>query len=262
MRLGGAPNPSRGRAPPQRPRASGRKQKDEGLRQPARCAMEWTRRFFSRTCWLRAPLGVFPCTPPKRAPLRGGAEGRLGRGLATFRAHTPNVTPPSLQSALVALGCALLLEARRAAASLQRPRRSARVLLAPRPQAPHTAHAIQRPAARPAAKRVRTALCATAGAAPGHHGGGGRPAPRPDAPRPREPAPVGAAASGSTPRAASGIRTPHCVSHPAPLGTPHRRGRSEPLDALTIAQRQARDAPHRRTPTERTGPRACAHNAS
>ena len=57
--------------------------------------MEWTRRFFSRTCWLRAPLGVFPCTPPKRAPLRGGAEGRLGRGLATFRAHTPNVPPPS-----------------------------------------------------------------------------------------------------------------------------------------------------------------------
>ena len=219
--------------------------------------------FFAHLLVARA-IGGFPLHPAEaRTPERGRRRKAGPRPRNVPRAHPECNPPPPLQSALVALGCALLLEARRAAASLQRPRRSARVLLAPRPQAPHTAHAIQRPAARPAAKRVRTALCATAGAAPGHHGGGGRPAPRPDAPRPREPAPVGAAASGGTPpRAAAGIRPPHCVSHPAPLGTPHRRGRSEPLDALTIAQRQARDAPHRRTPTERTGPRACAHNAS
>ena len=52
-----------------------------------------------------------------------------------------------------------------------------------------------------------------------------------------------------------------CVAHSA-AGNASQAGRSEPLDALSLAQRQVSDAPHRRTPTERTGPRACAHNAS
>jgi hypothetical protein len=114
----------------------------------------------------------------------------------------------------------------------------------------------QRP--RTAAKRTRTALCATPGGAPGTA--------EADPPAPprrvavREPAPVGDAAGGGAPRAAAGAHSTLCVAHSA-AGNASQAGVSEPLDALSLAQRQAMDAPHRRTPTERTGPRACAHNA-
>jgi hypothetical protein len=91
---------------------------------------------------------------------------------------------------------------------------------------------------------------------------GGRPArAAPDAPRPRESAPIGDATGGGAPRAAAGAHSTLCVAHSA-AGNASHAGRSEPLDALSLAQRQAMDAPHRRTPTERTGPRARAHNAS
>ena len=223
---------------------------------------EWTRRFFFAHLLVARAIGGFPLHPAEARTPERGRRRKAGRGLATFRAHTPNATPPP-ERARGARVRALLLEARRAAASLQRPRRSARVLLAPRRQPPpHTAHAIQRPAAADGGQaRMRTALCATPGGAPGHRGGGGRPAPRPDAPRPRESAPVGVATSGGAPRAAAGAHSTLCVAHSA-AGNASQAGRSEPLDALSLAQRQARDAPHRRTPTERTGPRACAHNAS
>ena len=173
--------------------------------------MEWTRRFFSRPCWLRAPLGVFPCTPPKRAPLRGGAEGR--RAAASQRsARTPRMQPP-LQSALVALGCAHSSSKRGARQRPSSGRGGARACCSRpdvRPPTPHMPSSDQRP--RTAAKRMRTALCATPGGAPGHRGGGGRPAPRPDAPRPRESAPVGVAASGGTSRAAAGTHSTLCVA--------------------------------------------------
>ena len=107
---------------------------------------------------------------------------------------------------------------------------------------------------------MRTALCATPGGAPGTAEAGPARA-APDAPRPRELAPVGDATGGGAPRAAAGAHSTLCVAHSA-AGNASQAGRSEPLDALSLAQRQVRDAPHRRTPTERTGPRACAHNAS
>ena len=100
---------------------------------------------------------------------------------------------------------------------------------------------------------MRTALCATPGGAPGTAEAG--------AARARELAPVGDATGGGAPRAAAGAHSTLCVAHSA-AGNASQAGRSEPLDALSLAQRQVSDAPHRRTPTERTGPRACAHNAS
>jgi hypothetical protein len=114
----------------------------------------------------------------------------------------------------------------------------------------------QRP--RTAAKRTRTALCATPGGAPGTA--------EADPPAPprrvavRKPTPVGAAASGGASRAVTGAHCALCVA-PSATGDASQAGVSEPLDALSLAQRQAMDAPRRRTPTERTGPRACAHNA-
>ena len=195
--------------------------------------------------------------PRERAPRKGAAR-------ATFRAH-PNTPPPPappLQSALVALGCALLRRA--VCACAEGPHPAAKEECArdagARPRA--HAHPACRTAAtsgrRPAAKRTRTALCATPGGAPGTA--------EADPPAPprrvavREPAPVGDAAGGGAPRAAAGAHSTLCVAHSA-AGNASQAGVSEPLDALSLAQRQAMDAPHRRTPTERTGPRACAHNA-
>ena len=166
-------------------------------------------------------------------------------------------------SCRVALGCALL-PAGRVAGSLSGQRGPPTRACSPRPPHTHDAHepphAIQRPAAADggqahAHRTVRHTWRRTR-----HHGGGAGPR-RPRRGAARESAPVGAAASGGTPRAAAGTHSTLCVA-PSAAGNASQAGRSEPLDALSLAQRQARDAPHRRTPTERTGPRACAHNAS
>ena len=189
--------------------------------------MAWMRRF------LRAPAGCARHGVPQAAEARtqreGPEEGGRPRNVSRAPEYTPPPAPP-LQSALVALGCALLRRA--VCACAEGPHPAAKEECArdagARPRA--HAHPACRTAAtsgrRPAAKRTRTALCATAGGALGHHGGGADPR-RPDASRCANRLPSvrpRAAARPVRPRA----RTAHCVSHPAPQGTPHRRAFPSP----------------------------------
>ena len=133
-------------------------------------------------------------------------------------------------------------------------------MLAPDPPLdPHTAHAIQRPAAVGGGRAHTHRTVRHSWRRTGHHGGGAGPR-RPRRVAVRETALVGEAASGGTPPCGRG-HSHHTMCRTSAAGDASQAGVSEPLDALSLAQRQARDAPHRRTPHERTGPRACAHNA-
>ena len=212
-----------------------------------RCVVFFAHLLVARVMGSRRPLKR---VPRERAPRKGGRLRNVARPCL----------PPPLQSALVVPRARSSSQGGVCAEGSLPSGQGGACACCSRPTSgPRMPSSDQRP--RTAAKRMRTALCATPGGAPGHRGGGGRPAPRPDAPRPRESAPVGVATSGGTSHAAAGAHSTLCVAHSA-AGDASHAGRSEPLDALSLAQRQVSDAPHRRTPTERTGPRACAHNAS
>ena len=213
--------------------------------------MAWMRRF------LRAPAGCARHGVPQAAEARTQREGPEEGGPPSQRGAA--MSPPPLKSALVVPRARSSLQGGVCAeGSLPSGQGGAHACCSRPTSGPRMPdRSDQRP--RTAAKRTRTALCATPGGAPGTA--------EADPPAPprrvavREPAPVGDAAGGGAPRAAAGAHSTLCVARSA-AGNASQAGVSEPLDALSLAQRQAMDAPHRRTPTERTGPRARAHNAS